>query len=348
MIIAVYIPPRGIVNREYMNQIFLAFLTGLTTGGLSCFAVQGGLLAGILAEQKKEDRKKTLIMFLTSKFIAHIILGALLGLLGSALIISTKTQGVMQIISGIVILLMALKLSEIHPIFRNLSITAPKFVFKLLRNQSKDINSFTPIVIGALTVLIPCGITQGMMLLSVSSGSFWYGGLTLGAFVLGTTPVFYILGVASEKILSIKPLKMFALLVMFYLGLTAINSGQILRGSIHTFQNYKAALLRSDLIELQQGQTLQENGKQVVTIDVKNNGYTASTNTLKVNVPVKLILKTNKTGGCSRAFTIPEYNLSKVLPATGTEIIEFTPTKLGRLTYTCSMGMYSGSFNVVE
>ena len=40
-----------------MNQIFLAFLTGLMTGGLSCFAVQGGLLAGILAEQKKEEQK---------------------------------------------------------------------------------------------------------------------------------------------------------------------------------------------------------------------------------------------------------------------------------------------------
>lgn len=322
-----------------MNQILLAFLTGLTTGGLSCFAVQGGLLAGILSEQKKEDRKKTLIMFLTSKLMTHVILGALLGLLGSILIISPKTQGVMQIISGIIIILIAFKLSEIHPIFRNFSITAPKFVFKLLRNQSKDINWFTPILIGALTILIPCGITQGMMLLSVSSGSFWYGGLILGAFILGTTPVFYILGIASEKILSIKPLKIFAILIMFYLGLSAINSGQLLRGSVHTFQNYKTVIF---------GTELQKELQSEIVIDVKSNGYSASTNVLKVGVPVKLILKTNKTAGCARAFTIPQYNISMVLPATGTEIVELTPTKLGRLTYTCSMGMYSGYFNVVE
>lgn len=329
-----------------MNQILLAFLTGITTGGLSCFAVQGGLLAGILADQRKEDRKKTLLLFLSSKLVAHILLGGLLGFIGSALIISAKTQGVMQIISGIVILLMALKLSEIHPIFRNLSITAPKFVFKLLRNQTKDTNSFSPILIGALTVLIPCGITQGIMLLSVSSGSFWYGGLILGTFILGTTPVFYILGIASEKILSIKPLKIFALLVMFYLGLTAINSGQLLRGSAHTFQNYKNVLFSNT--DSEKGSANTENGKQVVTINVKNTSYEASANTLKIGVPVKLILKTNKTAGCSRAFTIPEYNISKILPATGTEIVEFTPTKLGRLTYTCSMGMYSGSFNIIE
>lgn len=332
-----------------MNQFILAFITGLTTGGISCFAVQGGLIAGTLAGQNKSTQKKSLIAFLSAKLLAHIALGALLGLLGATLIISPKTQGVMQIISGVVIILMALKISEIHPIFRNLSITPPKFVYRLLKNQSKNINLFTPIIIGLLTVLIPCGITQGMMLLSVSTGSLWYGGLLLGSFILGTTPVFFILGIASEKILSIKPLKVFAVLIMFYLGFTAINSGQILRGSVHTFQNYKAALLRSDSVELQQGQgqTLQD-GKQVVTIDVKNTSYEASTNTLKIGIPVKLILKTNKTAGCSRAFTIPNYNVSEILPATGTKIIEFTPTKLGRLTYTCSMGMYSGSFNVIE
>lgn len=316
-----------------MNQILLAFLTGLTTGGLSCFAVQGGLIAGVLAEQSKDKQKKSLLMFLTAKFIAHFILGALLGLLGSAFIISPSTQGVMQIISGIVILLMALKLSGIHPIFRNLSITSPKSVFRLLRNQT------TPVILGLLTVLIPCGITQGMMLLSVSSSSFWYGGLILGAFILGTTPVFFILGIASEKILAIKPLKFFAVLTMFYLGFTAINSGQLLRGSVHTFQNYKAVILRSNPATEPQTN---------ITIDVKNSGYKASANTLKVGVPVKLILITNKTAGCSRAFTIPEYNISKILPTTGTETIEFTPTKLGRLTYTCSMGMYSGTFNVIE
>lgn len=328
----------GIVNRN-MNQIFLAFLTGLTTGGFSCFVVQGGLLVGILSEQKINDRKKTLVMFLTSKLVAHTLLGGLLGLLGSAIIISPKTQGVMQIISGLLIILMALKLSEIHPVFRRIGFTPPKFIFKLLRNQSKNINSLTPVLIGLLTILIPCGTTQAIMLLCVSTGNFWYGALILGAFILGTTPLFFALGIASEKILSIKPLKIFAILIMFYLALSAINSGQILRGSKHTFQNYIAVMFGSESEKKPQSN---------VVIDVKNTTYQASTNTLKVNVPAKLTLKTNKINGCIRIFTIPEYNISKILPVTGTETVEFTPTKLGRLTYTCSMGMYSGYFNIIK
>ncbi|KKP47484.1 MAG: putative membrane protein [Candidatus Woesebacteria bacterium GW2011_GWA1_33_30] len=330
-----------------MNQIFLAFLTGLMTGGLSCFAVQGGLLAGILAEQKKEEQKKVTLMFLGSKFITHLLLGGLLGLLGSVLVITSKFQGVMQIVAGLFILLMALKISDIHPIFRNFTITPPKFIFKLLRKESRSAASFAPIVVGFLTILIPCGVTQAMMLLSVSSGSFLYGALILGSFVLGTTPIFFALGIASEKILSIKPLKVFAVLAMIYLAITSINSGQVLRGSVHTWQNYKLAITGSEPVGSGQVPNLQD-GKQIVTIDVKSTSYKASTNTLKVGVPVKLILKTNNVFSCARSFTIPSLNISKLLPSTGTEIIEFTPTKLGKLTFTCSMGMYSGVFNIIE
>lgn len=330
-----------------MNQIFLSFLTGLTTGGLSCFAVQGGLLAGILSEQKKEDQKKSILMFLVAKFVAHFILGGLLGLLGSKLIITSNFQGIMQIFSGLLIIIMALKIAEIHPIFRNFSITPPKFIFKIIRSESRSEASFAPIIIGLLTILIPCGITQAMMLLSVSSSSFWYGALILGSFILGTTPVFFVLGIASEKILSIKPLKIFAVLVMFYLGLTSINSGQVLRGSVHTWQNYKSVLFGSNSNTPKQGSII-ENGKQIATINVTNGGYTSNTKTLKVGVPVKLIINTKNVQTCARNFVIPALKINKLLPVSGSEIIEFTPTTIGKLTYTCSMGMYSGVFDIIE
>src|SRR5512143_3007784 len=38
-----------------MNDILLAFVTGLTTGGLSCLAVQGGLLAGSIAHEVEQN-----------------------------------------------------------------------------------------------------------------------------------------------------------------------------------------------------------------------------------------------------------------------------------------------------
>jgi hypothetical protein len=42
-------------NSGTMSQLVVAFVTGLTTGGLSCLAVQGGLLASSLAHQIEQD-----------------------------------------------------------------------------------------------------------------------------------------------------------------------------------------------------------------------------------------------------------------------------------------------------
>src|SRR5262245_16527971 len=39
----------------FSGRLMVAFITGLTTGGLSCLAVQGGLLASSLARQIEQD-----------------------------------------------------------------------------------------------------------------------------------------------------------------------------------------------------------------------------------------------------------------------------------------------------
>ena len=66
---------------------WIIFLTGLTTGGLSCLAVQGGLLAATLATtaEKKDKLHDAIptVVFLASKLVAYTLLGALLGYFGS-------------------------------------------------------------------------------------------------------------------------------------------------------------------------------------------------------------------------------------------------------------------------
>ena len=90
-----------------MASIWLALVTGLTTGGFSCFAVQGGLLASALAES---DKKRSLTVFLTAKLAAYTILGFMLGYLGSALNISPKVQGWLQLFIGLFLLATAARL----------------------------------------------------------------------------------------------------------------------------------------------------------------------------------------------------------------------------------------------
>lgn len=333
-----------------MNFILLAFFTGLTSGGISCMAVQGGLLASALSNQKENLPKHIPVgIFLGSKLVAYTVLGALLGLAGSKLSITSSVQGWMQIAAGIFMLLTVARMLDLHPVFRKFVIQPPKGIYKYLKGISKDESVVSAGFLGFLTVLIPCGITQGMMVYAIASGSLINGAAIMFAYTLGTSPVFFALGVSASHLMKKKAFNYAAALVILILGLIAINTGQVIRGSQHTFQNYKAAITSNSAKEINVGKVagVNDEGVQEVTINVVTGGYISDVDSIKAGIPTKLKLVTNNTAGCSRAFVIPKLRYQVTLAATGEEIVEFTPTNTGVLSYNCSMGMYSGKLNII-
>src|SRR5215207_4532872 len=254
------------------SQLFVAFVTGLTTGGLSCLAVQGGLLASSLAHQIEQDylwqaanaeRKKQrgskvqpqprsnaavpILLFLSAKIVAYTVLGALLGLLGSYLTLSPTTRAVLMILIGVFMLGNALRMFNVHPIFRYFSIEPPKFITRYIRRTAKGTDTVTPLFLGALTVFIPCGVTQAMMATALGTGSVTMGAALMLAFILGTSPVFFIvayltteLGARLEKFFM-----RFVAVVVLILGLLTVNSGLNILGSPLSFQNLARTLLPS-------------------------------------------------------------------------------------------------------
>lgn len=344
-----------------MNTVWLAFLTGLTTGGLSCLAVQGGLLASSVASLKgdkgdegdKRARMNNWLAvgsFLIAKLLAYALLGFALGALGSVLTLSPKLFGTMQILVGLFMLVTAARILNLHPVFRYFVIQPPKWAYRLLKNKSSDASLFGPAILGFLTVLLPCGVTQATMAVAVASGSPWLGASIMGAFVLGTSPIFFALGASMVELLKRPAFSYVAAGVMVIFAVLSINGGMALRGSFYTLQNlYRVAAMSPQELATIHGKIAGvTSGIQEVTMNVTDGGYEASATTLRAGVPVRLTLVTNNTRGCTRAFTIPDMNLTKTLKETGREVVEFTPTKTGRLAYTCGMGMYTGSFAVVN
>lgn len=339
-----------------MGTVWLALLTGLTTGGISCLAVQGGLLASSVSQQEKNTesdmhRWLSTAIFLLSKLIAYTVLGFLLGSIGATLTFTPKMLGMVQIAAGLFMLATAARLANVHPIFRFLVFQPPRFVYRLLKRSSRDTGWIAPVSLGFLTVLMPCGVTQATMAVAVASGNPWLGAAIMFAFVLGTSPIFFVLGTAINELMKRRIYSYVAASVVAVFGILSVNGGIALQGSFYTIQNiWKAAVTPADqLAYLPSGDVagVSVDGVQSVRIVVENNGYVASSSILKAGVPVKLTLTTDNTRGCTRAFTIPEYGISKALPETGEETIEFTPTQTGRLAYACGMGMYTGQFNVI-
>src|SRR5258706_4597350 len=108
------------------TNLLAIFLTGLITGGLTCMAVQGGLLAATLAqseEERLEEKAKggnafPILAFLVAKLIAYTALGFLLGLLGSFFELSIQTRVILMIAVAVFMVGTALNLLVLLPHFR--------------------------------------------------------------------------------------------------------------------------------------------------------------------------------------------------------------------------------------
>ena len=343
-------------------NLWAIFITGLTVGGLTCLAVQGGLLASTIAAREEEDieegsRRKHNILpvlaFLTTKFISYIILGFILGAFGSALALSDNARIVMQLLAGVYMIAVALNLLNVHPIFRYAIIQPPRFLMRMVKDTTKSKDLFAPAILGALTVFIPCGTTLAMEAFAISSGSPILGAAIMGVFTLGTVPLFFGLGFLTTTLGDAFRLNFFKLagVLVLYLGITTFNSSLVLAGSPITLQTIREAI--PIYIDLSGGETAAEsnvrveNGVQVADISVFPTSYTPNRIQVQSNVPVRLNLTPTGGYGCTAAFRIPQLGISKILAQNQTTAVEFTPKSPGKLAWTCSMGMYSGIIEVI-
>jgi len=356
-------------NPGTMSQIMMAFVTGLTTGGLSCLAVQGGLLASSLAHQIEQDyieqaaqRKKPrgkkiespprpgaafpILLFLIAKVVAYTLLGALLGLLGSYLTLSPLTRAILMILIGVFMLGNALRMFNVHPIFRYFSIEPPKFITRYIRRTAKGTDTFTPLFLGALTVFIPCGVTQAMMAAALGTGSLAMGAALMFAFTLGTSPVFFIVAYLTTELGSRleKFFMRFVAAVVLILGLVTVNSGLNLMGSPLAFANLTRGLFPSASSSTSANSPRAANvpaGELVLYVE--NGGYFPQTLKAVANQEVTLNLVTDQTYSCARDFVIPALSYYELLPDTGTIQVSIPAQDKGtQLFFTCSMGMYTG------
>lgn len=371
-----------------MTNLAVVFLTGLTTGGLSCLAVQGGLLASSVANQAQDDfaasatgSKRSdpaaskhvalpIALFLGSKLFAYTILGLLLGWIGSALALTPQLRALVQIAIGIFMLGTALRILNVHPIFRYFNIEPPKKITRYIRRKSKNSDGqfVTPIFLGALTVLIPCGITTAMMALAIGSGSLIAGALIMAAFVLGTSPVFFGLAYFATKLgekMHEKFLKV-AGAVILVLGLFAIEGGLNLAGSPVSFsafvQNLASQRVASQAAANQAyapvtgeaaspspspapgaaaGTAEQSASSGTLNMIATSQAYSPQVMQAKAGQAYKLVIDSQNNRGCGRSLVIPALNLQTTLSENGQSAIDLPPQKAGTMRITCIMGMYN-------
>ncbi len=344
-------------------QMAVAFVTGLTTGGLSCLAVQGGLLAGSVAHQverayldagRSSTKKAVLslntatpiILFLLSKTVAYTLLGAILGWLGSFVTLSSTGRAVLMVAVGVFMIGHALRMWNVHPIFRYFTLEPPRFLTRFIRKTARSTEAITPLFLGALTIFLPCGVTQAMMAAALGTGSAGMGAALLFAFTLGAGPLFFSVAWLTTELG--KQLERYFVhvvaAIVLALGLVTMNNGLNLMGAPLSLNNL---LLQrtAGLVTYSDSST-----RPPITpapgeffLYVQNQGYVPQILRLPAGKALTLNLVTHETYSCARDFVIPALNVYVLLPASGVVPIAIPAQPKGsRLFFTCSMGMYTG------
>ena len=303
----------------------MLFITGLLTS-IHCISMCGAI--NIVATYNKENKfsiKKSLL-YNIGRIISYTIIGGLIGLIGNIITVNDTINGIIIILTSLVMILMSLNMMNII-----------NFKLPHIKLKYKPNNSF---LIGLLNGLMPCGPLQSMQLYALSTGSFFKGALSMLAFSLGTLPLMLSVGIflsifsKDKKIL----LNKIASVLILILSLSMLNRGISTLGiNINSFNknynDYVKSTIIDDIQEVQINLTYGKYGDILVQKGKK----------------VKLIINVDKKylTGCNDTVIIKEFNIKQELKE-GENIIEFTPNKIGTYSMNCWMNMIKNNIKVVD
>ena len=323
------------------TSFWLLFVFGLLAS-VHCMGMCGGLMLTQTLKQGEgravgHTPKITVLpaaLYNLGRIASYTAVGAVVGGIGQVLTLSDALKGIVPIVGGLFMVMMAVNLLGIFPVLRRLQIGLPNSVVKKLRRTDGK----SPLVLGLLTGFMPCGPLQIVELYALGTRSALLGAASMFVFSLGTVPGLFAFGALSSMIsrrFSKVVIRISAVLVAV-LGVAMIGRGLALEGvafpSLPTSNGYVVSTVQGNV--------------QTVTTSIGESSFPP----IEVRQGIKVVwtIRVGKDvyNDCNKAVTVPEYRIQKNL-AVGDNIVEFTPDRTGDFSYTCWMGMIKSKIRVV-
>lgn len=346
-------------------NLYAILLTGLFAGGVSCSAVQGGLLTGLVARQHKvtvpassgesgwhtrlADDLAPVGGFLAGKLVSHTILGALLGGVGTAVELSAHTRALTQLAAGALIICFGLAQLEVTG-FKGFVINPPASWLRLVRGRARSQTALAPAALGFATILVPCGVTLSVMALALTSGSPIGGAAIMAVFVIGTSPLFTLIGYAANKAVTTWKHRLAVATGVILLGMGAytFNGGLTILDSPFAAKNLAATVGAKQAPAEAASVATTKDGIQTAVITVTPGQFSPNNVLVTAGVPTKLVFRAENAGGCIRAVVFPSLGSQTILPENGDSVIDLGTPEAGTINYSCGMGMYTGRITVKD
>ena len=350
-IVAIYVVINNTIGFNFIPKVDqsmsygILFIVGLLTS-LHCIAMCGGInlsqcvgYSG-LNDNSRLNKIKPSFLYNLGRIMSYTLIGGIVGALGSVVSFSGAAKGAVATIAGIFMIIMGLNMLNIFPWLRKVSPRMPRFFGNKIHNNN---GKHSPLYIGLLNGLMPCGPLQTMQLYALGTGSFIAGATSMLLFSLGTVPLMFGFGALStllSKKFTKNMMKVSALLVMF-LGFIMLTRGLSLSGISVAFGSSTAEKIAKI------GAVAQLNdGVQKVSINLGSNYYTPIIVQKGVPVIFNIKAEVDDINGCNNAIVIPKYDIKESLEP-GDNIIEFIPIEEGVISYSCWMGMLRSNILVM-
>jgi uncharacterized protein len=333
----------------------MALLVGLTAGFSTCMALIGGLVISVAAKYAENHPTETALQkfrphlfFNAGRIVSFIAFGAIIGAIGSAFALKGTFLGLLTIAVGGVMLVLGLQLTEIFPqITRGL--TLPSGLARKLginTRKEREYSHKNAFLMGAATFFLPCGFTQAMQLLAVSTGNPLQAAVIMGAFAIGTTPGLLTLGGLTSVVKGAFAQRFFRIVGVIVIAMALINftNGFTLAGLNRFLDSSKPMVNTAVQQDSSEGSVILN-----ATFKLKED-IVPSTFTTKVGQKTTLVVDVKEDGqGCMSTIMIIGLDDSPQYLKKGKKIeLTFTASKPGTYTIACAMGVPRGSITVTE
>lgn len=221
----------------------MLFVIGLVTS-VHCIAMCGGINLSQCIPKGEASAEKTgrlaafapAFLYNLGRVISYTVMGFLLGLAGLLLGggaevgLPAMAQGILKLVAGVFMVIMGINMLGLFPWLRRLNPGMPKFLAGKV--GAGKAGSKSPLFVGLLNGLMPCGPLQSMQIVALASGNPLTGALSMLLFSLGTVPLMLGLGSIVSALgqrFTHKVMNVGAVLVVV-LGLAMLSQGGSLSG----------------------------------------------------------------------------------------------------------------------
>lgn len=334
----------------------MLFVIGLLTS-VHCVGMCGGInLSQCIPRAAAQDTAgkyaalRPSFLYNLGRVLSYTLIGGVVGALGSAISFTGAMRGAVQLIAGLFMVFMGLNMLGIFPFLRKFIPRMPRFFAQRISTEKSSGRS--PLYVGLLNGLMPCGPLQAMQIYALSTGSAAQGALSMLLFSLGTVPLMFLLGALSSVLsrrFTRRVMTAGAALVIV-LGVSMFSQGWALSGFPSLPPEAASGLDAAEASQTLPSTapvTAAEESYQSISSQLSSRAYPAITVTAGKPVRWTITAPPGSINGCNNVMVIPEYNLQYAF-LSGENVIEFTPEKTGTFTYTCWMGMIRSTITVVE